>query len=235
MQIRFCKCLTFWKVISRNYSCLFPNVPTNKTQFIKRLQKYQKSLISCEIRLLMELLGRFELPTSSLPTAIRPFYRTFSGVISCYYVLNKDFPELWCSQIILFYPFCSRIVPRKSSNLFPNCSQSDNLNRIYPGYIYYLIPLFPILYRYKLTHNIMSNKFNKAKHYPLRKVKRSIWINKTLLFLYASWLNSCPIAIIFLLCSTRLDPNKYIISFWTSSLWQFMLSVFRYSDIISFR
>ena len=67
LQICFCKCLTFWKAINRNYSCLFPNVPTNETSFIKWLQKYQKSLISCEIRLLMELLGRFELPTSSLP------------------------------------------------------------------------------------------------------------------------------------------------------------------------
>ena len=46
---------------------MFPNVPTNETSFIKWLQKYQKSLISYEIRLLMELLGRFELPTSSLP------------------------------------------------------------------------------------------------------------------------------------------------------------------------
>ena len=131
----------------------------------KRLQKYQKSLISFEIRLLMELLGRFELPTSSLPTAIRPFYRTFSGVISCYCILNEDFPELQCSQIILFYPVCFRIVPRKSRNLFPNCSQSDNLNRIYLGYIYYLIPLFPILYRYQLIHNVMSNKFSKTKYH----------------------------------------------------------------------
>ena len=143
---------------------MFPNVPTNKTLFIKWLQKYQKSLISQEIRLLMELLGRFELPPSSLPTAIRPFYRTFSGVISCYCILNEDFSELRCPQIILFYPVCSRIVPRKSRNLFPNCSQNDNLNRIYLGYIYYLIPLFPILYRYKLTHNILSNKFSKTKH-----------------------------------------------------------------------
>lgn len=134
LQIRFCKCLTFWKAINRNYSCLFPNVPTNETSFIKWLQKYQKSLISCEIRLLMELLGRFELPTSSLPTAIRPFYRTFSGVISCYCVLNEDFSELWCSQIIPFCPICSRIVPRRSRDLFPNCSQSDNFNWVFLGY-----------------------------------------------------------------------------------------------------
>ena len=54
-------------LLHRNHSCLFPNVPTNEAPFIKWLQKYQKSLISYEIRLLMELLGRFELPTSSLP------------------------------------------------------------------------------------------------------------------------------------------------------------------------
>ena len=157
--------------------------PRTKSHLLSGFKSTKKSLISCEIRLLMELLGRFELPTSSLPTAIWPFYRTFSGVISCYCILNEDFPELRCSQIILFYPVCSRIVPRKSRNLFPNCSQSDNLNRIYLGYIYYLIPLFPILYRYKLTHNIMSNKFSKAKHYSQKEVKHSIWINKILLFL----------------------------------------------------
>ena len=155
----------------------------------------------------MELLGRFELPTSSLPTAIRPFYRTFSGVISCYCILNEDFPELWCSQIILFYPFCSRIVPRKSRNLFPNCSQSDNFNRICLGYIYYPIPLFPILYRYKLTHNIMSNKFSKTKHHSQKEVKRSIWINKTLLFLQFSQIKClsycCYFSIVFRLFRSK--------------------------------
>ena len=42
LQIRFCKCLTFWKAIDRNRSCLFPNVPTNETSFIKLASKVPK-------------------------------------------------------------------------------------------------------------------------------------------------------------------------------------------------
>ena len=79
----------------------------------------------------MELLGRFELPTSSLPTPNRPFYQTFVGVKTSFLVQNSRFSKLRCSQTIPYFPFYPQSVPTKIPKLFPQWSGSAFGGRLF--------------------------------------------------------------------------------------------------------
>ena len=106
------QCLTFWKAIDRNRSCLFPNVPTNETSFIKLASKVPKKpdfmRNQASNGAARQIWTADLILTNSNPTVLSNFFW-------CYIVLLRT---KWRFFWTLMFPNYTVL-----SHLFPNCSQ----------------------------------------------------------------------------------------------------------------
>ncbi len=100
---------SFSTIFSRMFS------RTHKLRYLRAISKKEKPQNHCGFKVFLELLGRFELPTSSLPTAVEPsspcYTRLSGGFLS-----KKD--EVTACLFHCFHPRVSPCGSRCGSELF---------------------------------------------------------------------------------------------------------------------
>lgn len=105
------QCLTFWKAIDRNRSCLFPNVPTNETSFIKLASKVPKK--PDFLRNQASNGAARQIWTADLILTNNPLFIS-SNICQCYNVLFRPKRLIFGTLLFPDHTVFSRLFPRCS-------------------------------------------------------------------------------------------------------------------------